>query len=164
LSVRFWCRVDKRGPDECWPWLGCKHKSGYGRISAGGYGGRMLDTHRVSWELHNGPIPEGEGYHGTCVLHRCDNRPCCNPNHLFLGTNDDNMADMVAKGRAHSLRGEANGNSKLTAAQVAEIRSATGAQSRIAARFGISQALVSKIRRGENWQPKETQQECRPWK
>lgn len=59
-----------------------------------------MAAHKVAWEIANGPIPEGNGYHGKCVLHRCDNPACVNPGHLFLGSHDDNMADMLAKGRA----------------------------------------------------------------
>lgn len=90
LPERFWSRVlQKPG---CWEWTGAVNDSGYGRIAVRG---RMEGAHRVSWELHHGPIPRG-----LWVLHCCDNPPCTNPAHLFLGTCQDNLADMRAKGRS----------------------------------------------------------------
>ena len=119
-------------------------------------------AHRISWGLAYGPIPEGKH-----VLHHCDNRACVNPLHLFLGTNSDNIADRVAKGRsakgdAHwshrmphrKARGEAAGNVKLTEKDVAAIRSMLSAgvfQRVIAAQYGISRATVSKIKGGKLW-------------
>ncbi len=98
---RFWKLVKKT--ETCWIWVG-KGKSG------GGYGqikikGKNVSAHRFSYELHNGRIPKGDGYHGTCVLHTCDNRLCVNPQHLWLGTNADNIHDMERKGRGVHPRG-----------------------------------------------------------
>jgi len=93
LEQRFWRKVDRRGPDECWPWTGGKTPCGYGLIRSSGHG-HLRQTHRVSWILANGSIPRG-----MCVLHSCDNPPCCNPAHLWLGTHAENMADRDAKGR-----------------------------------------------------------------
>ena len=93
---RFFQKVNKTG--FCWEWLAGKDKDGYGKIKIRG---KTLQAHRVSWGIHNGPIPEGIG-----VLHRCDNPSCVNPLHLFLGTTLDNMRDRDAKGR--------NGYSKRT--------------------------------------------------
>lgn len=96
LEERFWQRVDKRAPDECWEWIAGRTKAGYGYITAGPRGSqRHVYAHRLSYELAHGPIPDGKH-----VCHRCDNPPCCNPAHLRLGTHADNMADMKAKGRA----------------------------------------------------------------
>jgi len=146
LEQRFWSKVDKS--DGCWLWTAAKSSGGYGQFSVGD---RMQKAHRVAWELTHGPIPKGDGYHGTCVLHRCDVRACCNPSHLFLGSNAANVADKVAKGRQAHLHGEAHCRSKLTEAWVTEIRAASGTQEVIAARFGISRQQVSKIRTGHSW-------------
>lgn len=89
--ARFTANVQKGGPEECWPWTGATNFKGYGDFSDRGQKRR---AHRMTWELHYGPIPAG-----LFVLHRCDNRPCCNPNHLFLGTSSDNAWDRVKKGR-----------------------------------------------------------------
>lgn len=148
LTDRFWAKVDKRGADECWLWLWFRNRKGYGRVRSGGKSRAMLLVHRVSWEVANGPIPDG-----ICVCHRCDVPACVNPAHLFLGTQADNVADMLAKGRGgyKAPRGERNGRAKLTDAQVREIRASEGSQMAIAARFGIGEATVSKIRNGKRW-------------
>jgi len=146
LTDRFWEKVDKRGPDECWEWRAARHKSGYGQFK---YGGAMKQAHRVAWELINGPIPKG-----IWVLHHCDNPGCVNPAHLFLGTHQDNMADMDAKGRrwmGPMNRGERNGNANLREITVRTIRIAAGTQREIAKRFNTSQSRVSEIRTGKAW-------------
>lgn len=131
----------------CWNWTKAPGSNGYGRLRVAD---RMLSAHRVSWELHIGPVPEGEGYHGTCVLHRCDNRACVNPAHLFLGTTADNMADKRTKGR--QARGDHNGRAKLAADQILELRDRRGQlQRELAEEFGISQGQVSDIRSGKRW-------------
>lgn len=117
LAQRFWAKVDRSGgSDACWPWTARKHRFGYGLIRADS-GGLTLRAHRVSWELTNGPIPEGTGYHGTCVLHRCDNPRCVNPAHLFLGTAADNSHDMSQKGRAWRPTGQRNGGGRRNRAK-----------------------------------------------
>lgn len=93
IEERFWPKTKKVG--DCLEWQGVRGKAGYGKTGAGGRGGKTLLTHRLAWELTNGPIPEG-----MCVCHTCDNPPCVNPDHLWLGTHDDNMRDKVAKGRS----------------------------------------------------------------
>jgi hypothetical protein len=147
LSSRFWAKVDRRGPDECWPWTGDKTRAGYGLIRLNG---RRAYAHRVSWELSEGLIPFGFG-----VFHRCDNPPCVNPGHLFTGTHADNMRDMVAKGRRGyaGSPGERHPAARLSAADVASIREADASvRTRdLAARYGISTGYAYAVRRGHGW-------------
>lgn len=145
LIERFMLGVDKRGGAECWQWTKSISRSGYGQIRVDG---RSLQTHRLSYELCVGSIPDG-----MFVCHQCDNRACVNPGHLFLGTAGDNNADRHAKGRSRGARhfGETNPSSKLTAEKVREIRSCDGTQKEIAERFGIVFQTVSDIRRGRIW-------------
>jgi hypothetical protein len=129
----------------CIEWTGTRNR-GYGYIRRDG---KTIRAHRLAYELKHGPIPKG-----LYVCHRCDNRSCCNTDHHFLGTNADNMADMVSKGRSNKLKGEEHGRAKLTEADVAEIlrRLAAGEFQRvIAAAFGISRAAISKIKAGLTW-------------
>ena len=101
LACRLWAGVDRSGGlDSCWPWKGALHRFGYGMIQRG----KRSDTaHRVAWEVTHG-APES----GKYICHRCDNPPCCNPNHLFIGDPVDNMMDMVNKGR-HWSKGKTLG-------------------------------------------------------
>jgi len=145
-GTRFWSKV-QRG-EGCWLWTASLDAYGYGQF---GLNGTMMKAHRVAWELTYGPIPEG-----MQVLHNCqggDNRACVR--HLWLGTNDDNMADMVAKGRARSprLRGEQHGRAKLTATKVQEIRRRAASEPiRALARiFGVDPRTIGRIVRRHLW-------------
>lgn len=113
---------------------------------------KQTTTHRASWMLNRGPIPKGDGYHGTCVCHRCDNRACVNPDHLFLGTNQDNSDDKYAKGRANQPRGEAM-SKRLTDDDIRAIRSTKGkiTQQEWADRLGMSRPHISMIRGRKVW-------------
>src|SRR5271157_183966 len=91
IEIRFWKYVDVRSDNECWPWIGNRNDKGYGTI---GDKGKVVKAHRVAWALKHGPIPDN-----LDILHKCDNRPCCNPSHLFPGTQQDNIADMIKKNR-----------------------------------------------------------------
>lgn len=147
LEERFWAKVDKTS--ECWIWTGAKRDgTRYGVISSS-KGRKMLDAHHVAYELVIGAIPDG-----SQVLHRCDNPPCVNPAHLFLGTQAENMRDMVQKGR--SGIGSRNPKSKLTETDVVAIRLAYAqygakVRSRLAATYSISLAHVSDIAHGRYW-------------
>lgn len=150
LAERFWEKVDRRGVNECWPWLAAKN-FGYGVIGEGGRKTRHLRAHRVSWEIHRGPIPAG-----LVVCHHCDNPPCVNPAHLFLGTRAGNNLDRVRKGRnpdpARTRHvGESNGRAILTEADVREIRRRRQSVRQQAARFGVSEGTIEAIRSGRLW-------------
>lgn len=124
----------------CWIWIAGTNKHGYGRIQNGG----SKLAHRVSWEIHCGPVPEG-----FSVLHHCDTPPCVNPHHLFLGKDLDNVRDCMKKGRhAH---GEKNGSSKLTEAQVMEIIEDGRTLARIAESHGVDIITVYDIKARKTW-------------
>jgi hypothetical protein len=158
--VRFWARVARgEGEDACWPWAGPQSSAGYGAIM---YRRVNRSTHRLAWELTNGAIPDG-----LWVLHRCDNPPCCNPAHLFLGTNADNVRDREGKRRGFFKKGQKNpwrvppprGSAqklaKLTEATVLEMvaryRAGGVTQRALADEYGISRPIVSLILSGKRW-------------
>lgn len=145
-SSWFWERVEKKGPDDCWFWKLGLFSSGYGQLRDGS---KKRRAHRVAYELTYGPLPPC-----ICVLHHCDNRPCCNPAHLFLGTHGDNARDRKDKGRSGRLPGEDNPAAKLSSEQVAQIRdlAAKGkAHKEVGIQFDIHYNHVGRIVRGERW-------------
>jgi len=144
LEERFLDRCLPEPNSGCWLWGGSWFpKTGYGQIKVRG---KPEGAHRVSWELHCGPVPQG-----LCVLHKCDVRPCVNPAHLFLGTHRDNTADMFRKRRANTAHSERHGKVKLTAEQVRAIRESTRSQREDALAFGVHPSSISLIKAGKNW-------------
>ena len=149
LEERFWAKVRRGAPGECWEWLGARNDRGYGTISEGGRRRGHVKAHRAAWTLSNGPIPGG-----LCVCHRCDNPPCVNPSHLFLGTMRDNTRDMMSKGRMSAPPhrfGAAHHNVKLTPADAERIIADPRPAVSVAAEYGVSPALIWRIRSGRNW-------------
>lgn len=141
----FWSCVEKT--ETCWVWKRPLTKDGYGQFR---YLGLNMLAHKISWIIKNGPVPEN-----LCVLHDCpsgDNRACVNPDHLWLGTNDENMNDMVLKNR--QAKGEHNGNSKLTELQIKEIRR-LGSEGmnfkNLGQMFGIDQSTAADIVKFKIW-------------
>lgn len=151
LTASFWKRIDKRGPDECWLWKGPKTDAGHGFF----YGALCIDgkpwrAHRLMWTLANGPIPPK-----MHICHHCDVPLCCNPAHLFLGTNADNMADRNSKQR--QARGEKQALAKLTEESVSFIRSTYSRGDKqsgvkpLARRFGVTPRTIRDVVRGVTW-------------
>lgn len=150
---RFWSHVDKRGPDECWEWLRSTNKRGYGKVTIGG---KDYRAHRLAYEYAIGPIPTG-----LHVCHSCDNPPCCNPAHLWLGTDRDNVLDMWRKGRqsnnVHHMKpvhGEESPTAILRNEDVITIRrlASDGVPKSVIARMiGASRTQVGRIVRRESW-------------
>lgn len=145
--ARFWARIARGTPDSCWEWQSGFTDSGYGQFYFGG-SDVGAKAHRVAYELSVGTIPDG-----MVIRHKCDNRRCCNPNHLEPGTLADNNRDRVARGRNGDNSGKAIGGRKLTLEQVEFIRASRGTvlQRELGAMFGVTQNLVSKIQLGRNW-------------
>lgn len=152
IERKFWAKVKRT--DECWYWTASCSRKGYGQlvVKHGGTQKRWL-AHRLSWVLHFGEIPKGVGYHGTCVLHCCDNPKCVRPDHLWLGSNADNVRDCIAKGRASKVRarGENHPMAKLTEPDIIAIRRDDRTQEIIAQSYGISTSTISAIQRREKW-------------
>jgi hypothetical protein len=146
----FWAKVQKT--DGCWEWQGTRLPDGYGMVY---WNGKSRRVHRLAYMLTYGPIPPG-----LHVCHACDNPPCCNPEHLWLGTQADNIADCARKGRRNQSRkggkmyGEMNGLHKLTSEQVLAVRSPKYAHvpnSALAHLLGVSRSAIGLIRRGATW-------------
>lgn len=151
--MAFWNRVAIGAADDCWPWEGCRNPQWYGTLK---WRRRTDRAHRIAYELVVGPIPIG-----LCVCHHCDNPPCCNPAHLFLGTIADNNADKVAKGRAGRTgkrsgwaRGEGHGCARLTTADVIALRRRHvegESQSSLAREFGVHVSTVHLVVHRKKW-------------
>lgn len=154
----FLAKVTKT--ETCWLWMGKRRETGYGLMY---FAGRYIRTHRLAWQLFRGDIPDGME-----VCHRCDNPPCVNPDHLWVGTHAENMKDAAKKGRIASgdksgarlygapwSKGELSGKAKLTTADVIEIRRLCDTlgmrQTKVAKMFGVSSCQVSVIVRRKQW-------------
>ena len=155
----FWNRVDVRGPDDCWEWLGSCNSSGYGSLA---WHGKVVQAHRVAyWLTYGGDRPatkfRQDGWakrHRRFVLHRCDNRPCCNPRHLFLGSMSTNLKDAYTKRRKTQPR-SSHVNAKLSDNDVREIRMKYSAgdvrQADLATEYGVTQRAISLVVRNESY-------------
>ena len=145
----------------CWLWTGKPNADGYGSIRTGPTGAPSVHASKASWIVNVGPVPEGQW-----VLHKCDNPPCVRPSHLFLGSRQDNVDDMVRKGRSatgdrspvklhpESYRGERHSRLKLTEIQVLEIRRRRGAGefvTALAREFGVAHTAIVKIAKRQVW-------------
>ena len=164
VQVRFQEKYVVNAETGCWEWTGAINNNGYGLLNVDS---RSRLAHRISYEIHVGQIPESRDYHGTCVLHKCDVRRCVNPDHLFLGTAQDNTSDMDAKGRRVNAPqiGEKHGNSILTddaARAIKEIlrrhppscnhhSGSAGIQAFLGRWFGVSHITISAIHTGRLW-------------
>lgn len=154
ISERFWKKVKKGSSiDSCWLWIGAQDGYGYGQLATGSMidGSRRRErAHRIAYELTIGPIPDG-----LEVLHKCDNPPCCNPTHLFLGTQTQNIEDMKRKGRAKSLQGEAKSNAVLSDEIVCKLRilyEQGGISQRKAGRLlGLNENTAKAALSGKSW-------------
>jgi DNA-binding CsgD family transcriptional regulator len=150
-TKRFWAKVEKQGPAGCWLWTGWRMKGGYGDFRARIDGvDRHVSAHRWAWFEVNGEIPAG-----MVICHHCDNPACVNPDHLFLGTQQDNVRDMVAKGRQNRLRGGEHATSKLTPEDVEELRRLVNGEgvslAEVERRMGIHHRTARRIALGETW-------------
>lgn len=135
---RFWSKIAKAGPDECWEWKAFRNWDGYGMMY---FHGRDHRANRIAWMITFGDIPKGMN-----VCHKCDNPPCCNPNHLFLGTQLDNMSDCAKKGRNVA---------KLSESEVAEIKreyfSGRSSQVELARKYSVRGNIIFEIVTGKTW-------------
>lgn len=145
VAPRFWAKVQRGKPDECWPWLGCTTTWGYGSFKVGQ---KSFIASRVAYAVSHGEEPGDK-----LVCHTCDNPACCNPTHLWLGTDADNGRDKDLKGRAvhNGIKGEKHMWSKLTTAQVLEVKTSPLTGKALAAKFGVCKTTISEIRQGRNW-------------
>lgn len=149
VADRFWPKVKVGDVSDCWEWQADLSTKGYGRFR--GDDGRVIFSHRQAWIMSQGPIPNG-----LLVCHKCDNRSCCNPAHLFLGTPAENTADMMSKNRHKTspLRGSQSASSKVNERDVMDIRTrrASGeSNAQIAADYGLCISAISHIATRRNW-------------
>jgi hypothetical protein len=144
---RFWAKVQRGADHECWPWVGHRNKLGYGRFTY--VRGETQQATRIAWLLWHGSLPPDN----LQVCHACDNPPCVNPHHLWLGTGKENMQDMSLKGRhnPNPRRGELSNKSKLTADDALAIYHSEEPNRTLADRYGVSPTAIYWIKAGKNW-------------
>lgn len=144
LHEKFWTKVTAGDPADCWEWTGARQQTGHGLVGVSGT--RTTTTaHRVSWELHHGPIPDG-----LVVRHRCDNPPCVNPHHLELGTRADNVRDARERSEAwRSTRGASRRNNSIDVETICARYAAGESQQAIADSMGLGQTTISRVVRGD---------------
>lgn len=154
-KYNFWSKVLRGGPDECWPWQGSQNNTGYGTV---GWGGHTFTAHRVAAWLEGlvaHPAAPADRKAGGFVLHQCDNRLCCNPNHMRIGTYAENQAEAYARRRRAQPKGEAHAGAKFTNEQAEAIRHRYTAggitQDALAAEYGVSQVAISLVIRGRTY-------------
>lgn len=146
-AIEAFKRRIRKAANGCWLWIGPKDRRGYGRFRTKIHGVCLHKAHRWSWAYHNDrPIPDGMG-----VMHSCDNPACVNPEHLSIGTQAENIADMYRRGRANNLRGLKHGRARIKESDVQAIRQSHRTQMALAGTYGISQTQVGRIIRGESW-------------
>jgi hypothetical protein len=143
---RFLSKINRLSETDCWEWTGCK-RGGYGRFRIGGRRGKLYVATRLMWRLIHGTDPVGQ-----LILHTCDNPSCCNPNHLFIGSDADNNRDKESKGRGKHPNGSANGLSKLTDSQVIKIYTSAESSMDLARKYGVTGPAIDAIRKGKTWQ------------
>jgi len=143
LRQRFYHYCDVRGPDECWEWKASTSQDGYGQLAVNR---KRLLAHRVSYMIHHPLTDLGRSMH---VCHACDNPPCCNPYHLWLGTARDNTMDSLSKGRWQV--GVQRKNAKLNDAAVIEILSSPMSARALARKYGVAPHTVNQVRDGVSW-------------
>lgn len=142
IAAEFAKRTTLDPATGCVNWTSTLNDHGYGMFTLNG---RLRRAHRISWTMHRGPIPQG-----IFVCHHCDNPACVNPDHLFLGTARDNVADMMSKGRGRyiAFKGEESSRARLSDVNVLDIRADKGTAASIALKYGVSEWYVHKIRQG----------------
>ena len=145
LKERFDEKFVVHPGSRCWVWTGSRNFQGYGMIRPDHQIRRMIHAHRAAYQIYLGDIPSG-----LDVCHSCDNPSCVNPEHLWIGTHQENMDDMVRKGRCIRAVGENTGNAKLTEDQVKEILSNIGT-TRFAKKFNVSLSTIKRIKNGRTW-------------
>lgn len=143
---RFWKKVDKTSnPNGCWEWTAFKNK-GYGRFIMPNLK-KVFNANRIAYEIAFGAIPSG-----MFVCHRCDNPGCVNPNHLWLGTNKDNVDDKVSKNRQQKLKGSQHGRAKLLEQDVLDIRASSETGAALSRKYNVSDTVIYNIRNRKTWQ------------